>query len=486
MANPPSFNPKDRRARPSSSGAKRVSRRSSTGQPRPSKDRDNAVRRSPSGRSSSSPPARDRVFTANNQARLVRRQSVFHQNQTGAATDRSGAAAPDRNYYREQAARREGASAREAIYAPQPPSYAPSVDRRRSESTDVHREYSPQYNRGYQPQYSNPPSGPSAPSPAPVRRRRPHRGRRVVLTTLLVLVLLVVAWPAYLAFWASTQISHVDALSSAPAQSGTTYLLAGSDSRDGATPDDGTEGGRTDTILLLRRAANGQTSLVSLPRDTWVSIPGHNQNKLNAAYSLGGPSLMVETVEGLTGLKVDRYVEIGMDGLKSVVDAVGGVNLCLDYDVNDHDSQLVWKSGCHRSNGDTALAFARMRMVDPEGDIGRAKRQRQVISAISSEIMTPSLLLNPFKQRELVGATAHALTTDTGTGSFGVARLAWDFRSVMKSDLNGAPPIARINLPTYAGSAVQLDEERAPSFFEKMKDGTLTQADLNQVRGVTY
>src|SRR5690606_31134542 len=95
---------------------------------------------------------------------------------------------------------------------------------------------------------------------------------------------------------------------------GTTFLLAGSDERDGSMTDDGALGGRTDSILLLHQPASGPAALISLPRDSYVEIPGHGMNKLNAAYAYGGAPLLVETVEGLTGMTVDHYVQIGMAG----------------------------------------------------------------------------------------------------------------------------------------------------------------------------
>ena len=102
--------------------------------------------------------------------------------------------------------------------------------------------------------------------------------------------------------WANGKVQHTSALSGAANTPGTTYLLTGSDSRaDGSVGDDGTEGARTDTILLLQVPEHGPTALISLPRDTYVKIPGHDAAKLNAAFSWGQAPLLVKTVEGLTG-----------------------------------------------------------------------------------------------------------------------------------------------------------------------------------------
>jgi len=315
----------------------------------------------------------------------------------------------------------------------------------------------------------------SRPLRAPGRRRR----LRPVVVILLALLL---AWPIGLFFWANGKIVHTPALSGAAGTPGTTYLLVGSDSRADGTVTDGAEGQRSDTILVLHVAPNGKAAMVSLPRDTYVQIEGYGGNKLNAAYSFGGGPLLVTTVEGLTGLTVDHYVEIGMGGVVSVVDAVGGVNLCLDYDVNDELSQLVWTAGCHDVDGTTALAFARMRYSDPLGDIGRQARQRQVIGAIVQRTATPSTLLNPFAQLRIIEAGTGALTTDEETGIVDLARLGLAFRSATGADgVTGAPPIADFSYyPGGVGATVLLDEALTPQFFQKLRDGELTQADIQQ------
>nr|WP_127573545.1 LCP family protein [Georgenia faecalis] len=297
---------------------------------------------------------------------------------------------------------------------------------------------------------------------------------------VVVLLVLLLAWPIGLLVWANGKIQHVEALTGGAGTPGTTYLLAGSDSRADGTIPDGTEGERADTIMLLHVAPTGQTSLISLPRDTYAEIPGHGGDKLNAAYSLGGPELLVRTVEDLTGLGVDHYVEIGMGGVEQVVDAVGGVELCLDYDVDDPRSQLVWSAGCHEADGATALAFARMRYADPEGDIGRAARQRQVVSAVVAKVAQPGTLLNPLRQVRLIDAGTAALVVDPDTGIVDLGRMALAFRAATgEGGLLGAPPIAMFDYrPGGVGSTVLLDPDRAPGFFERLREGTLTPEDL--------
>lgn len=275
--------------------------------------------------------------------------------------------------------------------------------------------------------------------------------------------------------WANSKINHIEALSGASGTAGTTYLLAGSDSRaDGTVGDDGTVGARTDTIMVLHVPESGATSLISLPRDSYVDIPGHEPNKLNSAYAWGGAPLLVQTVEGMTGMTVDHYIEIGFSGVETIVDAVGGVELCLDYDVDDPKSELVWTAGCHTTDGRTALAFSRMRYSDPTGDIGRAERQRQVIGAVTSALQDKSILVKPGTQRSLISAGLDVLTVDDGTNIVDLAKMALAFRAANGPDgVTGTPPLSSLDYrPGSVGSAVQLDPERSPQFWTDIREGT--------------
>jgi LCP family protein required for cell wall assembly len=301
-----------------------------------------------------------------------------------------------------------------------------------------------------------------------------------------VLVLLL-AWPIGLALWADGRIEHVDAHSGAPDTSGVTYLLAGSDSRADGAIEDGTEGARTDTIMLLHDPASGPAALISLPRDAYVEIPDNGANKLNAAFSWGGPALLVRTVEQLTGMTVDHYVEIGFGGVEGVVDAVGGVELCLDYPVNDPLSGLVWEQpGCQVADGRTALAFARMRYSDPNGDIGRTQRQQQLIGAITGAVADPAVVVNPGRQVSLVGAGTDALTTSQDTGIVDLGRLALAFRSATgEGGITGTPWLLNLDYrPGGVGSAVQLDDARNAELWAGIRDGSLPPGVVGGVPGL--
>ena len=358
----------------------------------------------------------------------------------------------------------------------QPLAYAPSAPARESVGATSRPPVQASTQRPhFQPVQSQPSARQAAGvGPARPRQRKKRRWPLVVVAC----VLLMLAWPVFLMIDANSHLKKIDALSGAANTSGTTYLLAGSDSRaDGSVPDD-TEGQRADSIMLVHVAPNGQTSNISLPRDTYVEIPGYGWDKLNASYAYGGPALLVKTVEKLTGLTVDHYAEIGMGGVSKIVDAVDGVNLCFDLSVEDERSELNWEAGCHDADGKTALAFARMRYSDPRGDIGRAERQRQVVSKTVSKAMKPATLLNPMSALRVERAGASAFTVDQDSSVIDVARLVLAFREAQNSGMTGVPPIESLGYATSAGSAVLLEDTTAPDFFAKLRAGTLTKDDL--------
>ena len=308
--------------------------------------------------------------------------------------------------------------------------------------------------------------------PAPRKRRR----WKAIAAVVVLLLVALAAWPIGLLVWANGKVQHTAALSGAAATPGTTYLLTGADTRDAATGNDGTTGSRTDTILLLHVPTHGPTALISLPRDTYIQdIPGHGPGKLNAAFAYGGAPLLVKVVERLTGLTIDHYAEIGMIGVVQVVDAVGGVQLCYDADVNDADSGMVWTAGCHQADGKTALSFVRMRKSDPQGDIGRSKRQRQLIQTLVTSISARDLVLHPSHQVALIKAGTAAITVDTGSGIVDLARLALAFKAAQGAGgITGTPPIANINYrPGGVGSTVLLDPAASPTFWTQIADGAL-------------
>lgn len=288
-----------------------------------------------------------------------------------------------------------------------------------------------------------------------------------MVTLLLLLVAGAAAW-----LWVESRITRVEALSGAADTPGRTYLIVGSDSREG-WGSDGTTGARTDTIMLLHQPTSGPTALISIPRDSYVEIPGRGGNKINAAFAFGGPQLLVRTVEDLTGLTVDHYLEVGFLGVGGVVDALGGVELCHDQDVDDWRSRMRWEAGCHVVGGDDALAFSRMRYSDPIGDIGRTQRQQQLVSQVAQGVFSPSTLLNPVALIRVTDAGLDAFRVSEGTGALDLARAALAFNAARGEDaVTGTPPLASINhrVPGV-GSTVLLDPAASAEFWRRIAGG---------------
>lgn len=227
-------------------------------------------------------------------------------------------------------------------------------------------------------------------------------------------------------------VNKVDALPpvSSATSSGMNVLMVGSDSRAGLTEDQqaelstgSVEGGRTDTIMLLHIPALGTPTLVSIPRDSWVPIPGHGTDKINAAFALGGPQLLITTVEQATGLEITDYVEIGFAGVAATTDALGGVKLCPSQDYDDEFSGLNVSAGCQTMDGTTALAYVRMRYQDPKGDLGRIERQQEFMSAVAKKGMSPLTWLLPWRAFGTAHEAGQALTTGRNTRILDLTRI---------------------------------------------------------------
>jgi anionic cell wall polymer biosynthesis LytR-Cps2A-Psr (LCP) family protein len=159
--------------------------------------------------------------------------------------------------------------------------------------------------------------------------------------------------------------------------------------------------------------------------------------------------------------------------VSDVVNALGGVELCYDADVNDPLSALVWTAGCHQADGATALAFARMRYSDPLGDIGRTQRQQLLVSAVADKALRPSTFLNPFALTRVTSAALGALRVSSEMRALDLARAALAFNSTRGGEaVTGTPPIASIDHRVEgAGSTVLLDPETIGDFWVAIASG---------------
>jgi LCP family protein required for cell wall assembly len=159
-------------------------------------------------------------------------------------------------------------------------------------------------------------------------------------------------------------------------------------------------------MLMHVSADRARVTVVSIPRDSWVNIPGHGMSKINAAYGFGGPKLMVQTVEQATGLTINDYVEVDFLGFVKVIDALGGVNICLPQPVDDSYSGLRLSAGMHHVDGITALAYARDRHSFATSDLARIQDQQRLLSSALTEAIGSGLLANPIRLSRFLRAAA--------------------------------------------------------------------------------
>ncbi|MFF2812809.1 LCP family protein [Streptomyces sp. NPDC058000] len=284
-------------------------------------------------------------------------------------------------------------------------------------------------------------------------RPRPQWGRRIKWALItLVVVVLVASIGTY--FWADGKLRREVDLSKVidrPATGdGTNYLIVGTDSREGMTDDmkqklhtgGPTDGGRTDSMLILHDGSNGPT-LISLPRDSNVEIPSYvgsnsgkkypatgRHTKLNATYAEDGPDLLVRTIEYNTHLHIDHYVEIGFAGFANIVDALGGVEMDIPQAFKDKDSGADFKAGTQTLTGAQALAFVRTRHAFASQDLQRTKNQQKFLAAVAKQAATPGTILNPFKLYPTLGAGLDTLKVDKDMGLWDLGQMFFAMKDV--------------------------------------------------------
>ncbi len=282
---------------------------------------------------------------------------------------------------------------------------------------------------------------------------------------------MLVGWVAFLVVTPLLAMQNIEHMAAEPAgerpaeQPGTTYLVLGSDKADGLTEEQRRairagkrSSARTDSIMLLH-IGSGPDTLVSIPRDSLVPVPGHGTTKINAAFAYGGAPLLVQTLENVTGVRIDDVVQIGFGGFVDVVDAVGGITICPTAAMKDPLARLDIQKGCQEVDGLTALGYARSRHTSGLGDIDRAKHQREVVAAVGKKAVSPLSVLNPVRYWKLTHAGASTLTVSEGTGAVALGRFALAMSSPDKSC--GVP---------ISDLAVHWDRERALRFFQAVKE----------------
>lgn len=300
--------------------------------------------------------------------------------------------------------------------------------------------------------------------PATRRRRDVVARTLIVVTSVAVLVASVVAY-GLSAYWfgkrdtvtiteptvtPGTDWDHdgtPDPLPAKAAFGATTFLLVGSDSREGLTREERNEfnlgheayGERTDTIIVGHMSQrSGHVTLVSIPRDLLVTIPeftdgdgqqrGPFKSKVNAAYAYGGPSLLMETVSRFTGMDIEHYIQVDVAGFAEIVDTLGGVPVCLDRDVDDRNSGLELSAGRHVLDGQQAVAYVRARNIETaegSGELGRVHRQQTFLASVVREATGSGVLTNPSQLNRLLVNVMESVTTDDELSRQRAFDLAW-------------------------------------------------------------
>lgn len=286
------------------------------------------------------------------------------------------------------------------------------------------------------------------------------------------------------------RVSAFRGLDDRPAGSGgVNILLAGSDRRANLSPEireklhvGRSPGRRSDTMILAHISpGEGRATLVSLPRDWYVTIPAHGsdervpeqRDKLNAAYALGGASLTVATVEENTGIRIDHYIEASFLGFVKVVNALGGVPLCVPRPIDDPASGLTLPAGKSHLGGVQSLKYVRARKTLGDGsDLDRITRQQKFLAAMLQRALSTGTLLNPTKFSRFLNASLDAVAMDREFSAGALRGLAMTVRNLDPARVTFVTvPIADPGVSTDAGSVAVADEEKARRLFDHIRDG---------------
>ena len=332
----------------------------------------------------------------------------------------------------------------------------------------------------------------SAAAPAP-RRRRPVRTFLVALTALILVPTVALAGVAlYLEHRLTGQVHRIDdvftGLSDRPAKpagaarGSVNILLLGTDrrsdepttGRDAAAPTWLPGAQRSDAIMILhidgdRRGA----SVVSIPRDAWVPIPGHGMGKINAAFSYGGPSLAVQTVERLADVRIDHLAVIDWDGFRRLTDELGGVTLDIPRTVHDGYRDITWTAGRHRLNGDQALAYVGQRAGLPGGDFDRIHRQQYFLRTLLDETLTQELVRSPKKVYGILDVLTENLSVDSGWSVGEMRSLLMSLRHLRSAGIEYMT-VPLVGTGTEGSqSVVRLDDRRGRHMWRAVRSDTV-------------
>lgn len=319
-------------------------------------------------------------------------------------------------------------------------------------------------------------------------RRRGRRRWLYVLVSLLVVIGLGTAGGAFfvrhkLASYDANIVRFQDPTTSIPeaarpappANDALNLLLLGSDSRISAgDPSQWVAGAqRTDAIMLVHLPADRKGAyVVSIPRDSWVEVPGHGKNKINAAFSFGGPALMVQTVEELTDVRIDHIVIADFEGFKDLTDLLGGVTITIPRSTKDERAEF--RAGTHRMTGETALNYVRQRHNLPGGDFDREKRQQNWIRSVLKEMVSKGTLSDPVKVDKVLDQMTRSISTDENFTLGEMRDLALSMKGLRANDVAFmTAPVEGTGRSADGQSIVLLDESADADLWKSVADDSM-------------
>ncbi|WP_435015274.1 LCP family protein [Streptomyces puniciscabiei] len=336
------------------------------------------------------------------------------------------------------------------------------------------------------------------PPERPVRSVRPPRRPRWAMravSTLSVVVLASAGIGHAVISSLDAGIARVDAfkdMKNRPrAGQGMNILLVGTDGRDRITDRERRQyrlGGVpchcTDTMMIVHVSDNRErATVVSLPRDSYAEVPAHTDVrsrqqqgphpiKLNAAYAEGGPQLTIRTVENMTHVKIDHYLEVDFTSFMRTVDVLGGVKVCTTTPLKDSYTGLDLGPGTHTLNGGQALQYVRARHVDVASDLGRMKRQQRFLAALIERATSSGVLLNPMRFRDVARAVLGSVRADEGFGTDELLDLGRAMRNFSPSSSEFTTvPIGQMNYDVKGiGSTLKWDQAKADRLFSALRD----------------
>lgn len=340
------------------------------------------------------------------------------------------------------------------------------------------------------------PGGPGDLPPDEAPRRKKRRLRRIVIGLLVVVLLAVAGATAFvlgLQARLEGQIERIPGVfsglenrpekaTSGPAASALNILLMGTDRRAelSGTGSEGTGrewvpgAQRTDTIMILHIDGDRDgASLISIPRDSWVDVPGYGMAKVNAAFSYAGPSLAVETIERLTDVRIDHLAVVDMEGFKALTDAVGGVTMTVPRTVVDTRRDKVWTKGVHHLDGDEAMLYVRQRYGLPGGDLDRVSRQQAFVRSVMRSTVQTLRNGGPLAVYDVLDTLTRHVSVDSGWEFGDMRRLVLDLRGIKVGDIDFLTvPVVGTGMEG-AQSVVYLDDDANRSLWESVRDDSV-------------